>query len=187
MSSLDQKILQLVDMLSFLSRDEDRLHVSGRSVGLNWRSVSRSALLKTRISCLPSERGSIFSDNWAICKEASAASIIQRTMSAWSSFWKVRSIPILSIASCVSRMPAVSMKRKVIPPMLIVSSMTSRVVPWMSLTIALSSFSRTFSRVDFPAFVSPMIATGMPFLIAFPTLKELARRDMTVRYGPPMC
>ena len=102
-------------------------------------------------------------------------------MSAWSSFWKVRSIPILSIASCVSRMPAVSMKRKVIPPMLIVSSMTSRVVPWMSLTIALSSFSRTFSRVDFPAFVSPMIATGMPFLIAFPTLKELARRDMMGR------
>lgn len=32
MSSLDQKILQLVDMLSFLSRDEDRLHVF-RKVG----------------------------------------------------------------------------------------------------------------------------------------------------------
>lgn len=30
MSSLDQKILQLVDMLSFLSRDEDRLHVFGK-------------------------------------------------------------------------------------------------------------------------------------------------------------
>ena len=60
------------------------------------------------------------------------------------------------------------------PSDVVVSSMTSRVVPWMSLTIALSSFSRTFSRVDFPAFVSPMIATGMPFLIAFPTLKELA-------------
>lgn len=30
MSSLDQKILQLVDMLSFLSRDEDRLYVFGK-------------------------------------------------------------------------------------------------------------------------------------------------------------
>ena len=35
-----------------------------------------------------------------------------------------------------------------------------------------SSFSNAFSKVDFPAFVSPIIATGMPFLIAFPTLKE---------------
>ena len=38
-------------------------------------------------------------------------------------------IPKLSIVSFVSRIPAVSMNRKVIPPILTVSSITSRVVP----------------------------------------------------------
>ena len=38
--------------------------------------------------------------------------------------------------------------------------------------MALSSFNRALSRVDLPALVSPMIATGIPFLRAFPNLKE---------------
>ena len=57
--------------------------------------------------------------------------------------------------------------------------MTSRVVPWISLTIALSSFNSTFNRVDFPAFVSPIMATGTPFLIALPTLNEWTSREIT--------
>ena len=126
-----------------------------------------------------SQRGRILSESSVNCEIASAESIIHSTISAWSSFWKVRSIPRLSIVSLVSRIPAVSIKRKVIPPIFTVSSMTSRVVPWISLTIALSSFSRTFSRVDFPALVSPIIATGTPFFMTFPTLNELARRAMT--------
>ena len=121
----------------------------------------------------------IFSDNCFIWEDASDESTIQSTISAWSSFWNVRSIPRLSMVSFVSRIPAVSMNRKVMPPILIVSSMTSRVVPWISLTIALSSFSNTFSKVDFPAFVSPMIATGTPFLMAFPTLNEWTSREIT--------
>ena len=42
----------------------------------------------------------------------------------------------------------------------------------MSDTIAFSSFKREFSRVDFPTFGAPNIATGIPFLITFPSLKD---------------
>ena len=83
------------------------------------------------------------------------------------------------MVSDVWRMPAVSMNRKVMPCKFIVSSITSRVVPWISLTMAFSSFSNAFNKVDFPTFVSPIIATGIPFLMAFPTLKECANRAMT--------
>ena len=142
-------------------------------------SLMRSDLLKVRIRCLPSQWGRSFFDSPSICEGASVASIIQRIISAWSIFWKVRSIPKFSIVSLVSRIPAVSMKRKVIPLMFTVSSMTSRVVPWMSLTMALSSFNKTLRSVDFPAFVSPIIATGTPFLITLPTLNEYTRRAIT--------
>ena len=107
------------------------------------------------------------------------ASISQMTMWAWSSFWKVRSIPIFSMASCVSRIPAVSIKRKVIPCNTTVSSMTSRVVPCMSETMALSSLTRRLSSVDFPALVSPIMAVGTPFLMALPSVNESERRLMT--------
>lgn len=52
------------------------------------------------------------------------------------------------------------------------SSIMSRVVPWISDTIALSSFRSAFRRDDFPAFVGPMIAVGIPFLIALPVRNE---------------
>ena len=42
----------------------------------------------------------------------------------------------------------------------------------MSLTIAFCSFSRVFSSDDFPEFGLPAIATGTPFLIAFPYLND---------------
>ena len=38
--------------------------------------------------------------------------------------------------------------------------------------MALSSLSNTFSKVDFPTFVSPTKATGMPFFNALPTRKD---------------
>ena len=83
------------------------------------------------------------------------------------------------MASCVSRMPAVSIKRKVIPCNTTVSSMTSRVVPCMSETMALSSLTRRLSSVDFPALVSPIMAVGTPFLMALPSVNESERRLMT--------
>ena len=142
-------------------------------------SCTKSVLLNTRMSRFPSQRGSIWVVSCGICETAFVASTIQSTISACSNFWKVRSIPRFSMVSFVSRMPAVSINRKVIPPRLTVSSITSRVVPCMSLTMARSSFSSAFNRVDLPAFVSPMMATGTPFLMALPTLKDCTKREIT--------
>ena len=50
--------------------------------------------------------------------------------------------------------------------------MVSLVVPCMSETIARSSPRRAFSKVLFPVFVAPAIATGIPFLMALPSLNE---------------
>ena len=84
-------------------------------------------------------------------------------------------MPMVSMESLVSRMPAVSMKRKVTPAMLTVSSMVSRVVPAMSETMARSSPSRALSRVLLPVLTAPTIATGMPFLIALPRARPAGR------------
>ena len=96
-------------------------------------------------------------------------------MRASSIFWKVRSMPMFSTTSLVLRIPAVSMKRKVMPSMRVVSSITSRVVPWMSLTMAFSSWSSRLSKVLLPTLVLPTMATGTPCLMAFPVSKEWAR------------
>ncbi len=58
--------------------------------------------------------------------------------------------------------------------MTIESSITSLVVPGISETIALSSFSREFNNVDLPELGFPTIAIGMPFLITLPRLNESA-------------
>ena len=71
------------------------------------------------------------------------------------------------------------MKRNITPSSVTVSSMTSRVVPCISLTMALSSPNKAFNNVDFPAFVSPTMATGTPFLITLPARYELASFPMT--------
>ena len=60
------------------------------------------------------------------------------------------------------------------PPIFTVSSMESRVVPCMSLTMALSSPSRLLSSVDLPALVSPVIVTGIPSLMTLPLSNESA-------------
>ena len=52
-------------------------------------------------------------------------------------------------------------------------------MPAISETIALSSFKSVFSNVDFPTFGSPIIATGIPFFIAFPKEKESIKRFKT--------
>ena len=52
------------------------------------------------------------------------------------------------------------------------SSIASLVVPAILETIAFLSFNRQFNKVDLPTFGAPSIATGIPFCIAFPTLKD---------------
>lgn len=64
----------------------------------------------------------------------------------------VRCIPIFSMGSEVSRSPAVSINRKRIPLISVVSSIVSLVVPGMLVTIALSYPRSEFRSDDFPAF-----------------------------------
>ena len=64
------------------------------------------------------------------------------------------------------------MKRNRIPWRLSSSSIVSRVVPAMSLTMARSSRSSVLRRVDLPTFGLPAITTGMPFRKTLPSSNE---------------
>ena len=86
----------------------------------------------------------------------------------------VRSTPCCSMASVVARIPAVSINRNWMPLMFITSSMVSRVVPGISETMARSSFSKAFNRVDLPALGLPAITVFTPFLITLPSLNDSA-------------
>ena len=139
---------------------------------------STSVLLATIIKGFPGKRFLIFSTSVFTCAKVRFSFLILLaskryiTNCACSIFWKVFLIPKPSISSVVSRIPAVSINRNPTPPIEISSSMVSRVVPAISLTIALSSFKSAFNKVDFPTFGSPTMATGIPFLSTFPTAKE---------------
>ena len=84
------------------------------------------------------------------------------------------------MVSFVVRIPAVSINRNLIPSIVISSSIASRVVPAMLLTMALSSFKSAFNNVDFPTFGAPIIEIGMPFLMTFPVEKESIKCFRTV-------
>ena len=86
----------------------------------------------------------------------------RRTRSASSRAFFERSTPIFSTTSSVSRIPAVSTSFKGTPLILTYSSITSRVVPSISVTIAFSSRNRLLSKLDFPTFGRPMIAVDKP-------------------------
>ena len=55
---------------------------------------------------------------------------------------------------------------------MISSSIVSLVVPLILDTIALSSFSIVFNKVDLPEFGLPTMDIGIPFFIAFPNLND---------------
>ena len=114
-------------------------------------------------------------------------SVIPSTTAASPSFLKVRSMPIFSIVSSVSLIPAVSMNLNRIPSIFNVSSIVSRVVPAISETIARSSPSRALRSVLLPVFVAPTIATGTPFLIALPRLNDAVRRPICVNESSTNC
>ncbi len=59
--------------------------------------------------------------------------------------------------------------------------MLSRVVPCISLTIALSSPIRQLSSDDLPALVAPIIAVGIPSLSTDPYLYDWSSRGFSVR------
>ena len=134
-------------------------------------SVALSDLFRMSAICCPSPTG-IDCSCASICSDGSLASTISRIIAACRTRCNVRSMPICSNGSAVSRMPAVSINRKVTPWMLIVSSIRSRVVPAISDTSARSSLSRALSSVDLPTFGLPTMATGTPFFRMLPNRKE---------------
>ena len=75
---------------------------------------------------------------------------------------------MLSTTSSVFLIPAVSIRLRVIPDRLIISSRVSLVVPSISVTIALSSLASTLSRLDFPALVFPKMTVRTPSCIILP-------------------
>ena len=81
--------------------------------------------------------------------------------------------PICSTLSSVFLIPAVSIILRLIPPRLIFSSKVSRVVPSISVTIALSSPSIKLRSDDFPALGFPRITVLTPSFIIFPLSKDL--------------
>ena len=81
------------------------------------------------------------------------------------------STPIFSTVSLVSLIPAVSVITIGIPSSKIDSSITSLVVPGISVTIALFSSSSAFKRELLPTFGFPAITILIPSLIIFPLLE----------------
>ena len=109
------------------------------------------------------------------------ASVIYITRSA--SFIRVFdfSTPILSMASCVFLMPAVSVISSITFPSDMHSSMASRVVPSISVTIALSSPYRRFKSDDLPTFGLPTIAVFIPFFKIFPLTELFIRASISLQ------
>ena len=156
-------------MFSFL-RTEIGITSSGSSS--IWIACGRSVLFRRMIRLL----------FWLISSNVRSCSVngsellrTRRTRSASSRAFLERSTPIFSTTSSVSRIPAVSINLRGTPLILTYSSMTSRVVPSMSVTIAFSSRRRLLRRLDFPTFGRPMIAVERPSRRIFPRL-AVARR-----------
>ena len=126
--------------------------------------IRRSALLYTLITVCPVVLSRITS--------GLLRSRTEITICAFAAACRLRSMPIFSNWSEVSRRPAVSMRRKRMPSRMSVSSIVSRVVPWMSLTMARCSPKSALRSVDLPTFGAPTMATGIPFRMAFPVRKD---------------
>ena len=87
-----------------------------------------------------------------------------------------RSTPSRSTASAVSLRPAVSVIRNGMPRRLASSSIVSRVVPGLALTIARSKPSNRLRRLDFPAFGSPQRTRRTPSRRIRPSFAVASRR-----------
>ncbi len=82
--------------------------------------------------------------------------------SAEARFSQTRSMPAFSIMSCGWRIPAVSTRLTGMPRISIRPVITSRVVPGISVTIALFFPVRVLSRLDLPTLGLPAITTLSP-------------------------
>ena len=106
---------------------------------------------------------------WFLIKSYNSLSIpvsstTNKTRSAFSTAFFALSITICSIKSSESLMPAVSNKWTGTPDKLKSPSTTSRVVPAIEVTIALSSWIKALSKEDLPTLGLPTIAILTPSL-----------------------
>ena len=123
--------------------------------------IPKSHLLSTKKSFLSQflQICIIFSSSLSLDLEASK---IAKTISAFSTARNEFSMPIFSILSLLSRIPAVSIMRTRCVPRRKFSSIVSRVVPATSLIIARFSFKSAFKIELFPTFGLPIIAILKP-------------------------
>ena len=146
--------------------------------------LAKSTLLHTKSSC---PLCASITELSSVTISANAVALVSKASKRYKTiaedliFSNVRSTPLASIISCVSRIPAVSINLKLMPLIFISSSMVSRVVPAISDTMALSSFNKTFNKVDLPTFGFPAITTGTPFLITLPNSKDCISLLITLK------
>ena len=127
--------------------------------------VSKSSLFNITIVVFPSVS---FNNSLSSSVNSSLLFNKNNTKSAFSKASLLRLTPICSTISSVSRIPAVSINLIGTPLMFTYSSRTSRVVPAISVTIALFSCSRLFNSELLPTLGRPIIAVFIPSLIIFP-------------------
>ena len=129
--------------------------------------LSRSILFKSTIVFLL-----LFCISWITSLSSLSSSLEASSTSSTRSAFSINffdfSTPIFSTISSVFLIPAVSVSTSGIPFILIISSITSLVVPGICVTIALSSFRSEFRRVDFPTLGFPAITVFIPSFIFFP-------------------
>ena len=126
---------------------------------------SKSILFNKTIDFLSLIRSKIFLSSSSNSLEESKIAIIKSESEIKDTDF---STPIFSTISSVSLIPAVSLIFRLIPSKSMYSSMTSRVVPGISVTIALFSFNKAFNKEDLPTFGLPIIVVLIPSLIILP-------------------
>ena len=132
-------------------------------------SALLSVLLSITIVVLPFSAFAIFSSSGSSFE---LLSITNRQRSAILIFSIARSIPICSTSSETSaRIPAVSRRRSDAPFIFIYSSIVSRVVPGISVTIARSERESALRSEDLPTFGFPTITVCIPSRSILPVSK----------------
>ena len=124
---------------------------------------ARSALLCTTTRANPDgNRARIARSSASSASAPARASTSNSTRSARSTAAHVRSMPIASTGSAVSRNPAVSTIVSGMPAISTRRSTVSRVVPATGVTIAASSRASALSRLDLPTLGRPTRTTVRP-------------------------
>ena len=159
---------QPVEPLARLGRDLDAL--AARPARAPNRSCSiRNKAQKNAVALLALRRDLAIACSAASATSGAVASTSHNTRSASSTRANARLIPSASTLPRASRIPAVSTRITGMPPRSRCTSMTSRVVPASSETIATSRLASAFSRDDLPALGGPAMTMRKP--------SRSARRD----------